>query len=99
MRIVGLGLFNRTIRIFSNYAFKSRSVSVASRLDSSVHFYQTNMAKITPPDFKLERYFADYEFTTKYMMSCSDPEPMSMQELLDMAGEECTKVRTTHVCR
>jgi len=42
-----------------------------------------------PAPFKLERYFAQYEFNTKYMLSCSDPEPMSMTELLSMADQEC----------
>ena len=42
-----------------------------------------------PPPFKLERYFAKYEFNVRYMLSSSDPEPVSMQELLKMADGEC----------
>ncbi|KAK3590469.1 hypothetical protein CHS0354_000335 [Potamilus streckersoni] len=38
--------------------------------------------------FKLERYFAEYEFSVKYMLSCSDPEPVSMRELLALADDE-----------
>jgi aspartate/methionine/tyrosine aminotransferase len=32
--------------------------------------------------FKLERYFAQYEFTTRYLLCSSDPESMSVSELL-----------------
>ncbi len=34
------------------------------------------------PPFKLERYFARYEFTAKYLLSSSDCESMTIQELL-----------------
>ena len=36
--------------------------------------------------FKLERYFAKYEFNTKYMLSSSDCESLGMAELLQMAS-------------
>lgn len=36
--------------------------------------------KLTP--FKLERYFARYEFTTRYLLSSSDAESMTIEELL-----------------
>jgi aspartate/methionine/tyrosine aminotransferase len=42
--------------------------------------------KIKP--FELERYFAKYEFTTKYLLSCSDCEPLKMNNLLGMADAE-----------
>jgi len=42
--------------------------------------------KIAP--FKLERYFAKYEFTAKYLLSSSDCESLGMQELLSMSDEE-----------
>jgi len=35
---------------------------------------------ITP--FKLERYFSEHEFTAKYLLCSSDPESMSIGELL-----------------
>ena len=35
--------------------------------------------------FKLERYFAQYEFKVKYLLSPSDCESLSMSELLEMA--------------
>jgi aspartate/methionine/tyrosine aminotransferase len=41
--------------------------------------------KINP--FKLERYFARYEFTAPYLLSCSDCEPLMMNELLGLANE------------
>lgn len=42
--------------------------------------------KIKP--FKLERYFAEHEFTASHLLSCSDCEPLSLQELLSMADED-----------
>ena len=42
--------------------------------------------KIKP--FTLERYFAKYEFSAPYLLSCSDAEPLSLKELLGMADEE-----------
>lgn len=42
--------------------------------------------KIKP--FALERYFAKHEFSSPYLLSCSDAEPLNLKELLDMAGEE-----------
>ena len=42
--------------------------------------------KIKP--FALERYFAKYEFSAPYLLSCSDAEPLSLKELLGMADEE-----------
>jgi aspartate/methionine/tyrosine aminotransferase len=35
------------------------------------------------PDFKLERYFAQYEFKVKYVLCASDCESFSIQDLLD----------------
>lgn len=35
-----------------------------------------------PQPFALERYFARYEFTTKYLLCASDPESMPISELL-----------------
>ena len=42
--------------------------------------------KIKP--FKLERYFAKYEFSAPYLLSCSDCEPLTLKELLSYADEE-----------
>jgi len=46
------------------------------------HFKPKNM-KIAP--FQLERYFAKYEFTAKHLLSCSDCEPLFLNEVLEMA--------------
>lgn len=42
--------------------------------------------KIAP--FKLERYFAEYEFSARYLLSSSDCESLGMHELLSMADAE-----------
>ncbi|MBL7864894.1 MAG: aminotransferase class I/II-fold pyridoxal phosphate-dependent enzyme [Cyclobacteriaceae bacterium] len=39
-------------------------------------------------DFKLERYFAKYEFHTRHLLSSSDCDGLSLSSLLDMAGDE-----------
>jgi aspartate/methionine/tyrosine aminotransferase len=39
------------------------------------------------PPFKLERYFAKYEFTTQYLLSSSDCESMTIGELLALEPE------------
>jgi aspartate/methionine/tyrosine aminotransferase len=38
----------------------------------------------TLPEFKLERFFAKYEFTTKYLLSSSDCETLSIEDLLSL---------------
>jgi aspartate/methionine/tyrosine aminotransferase len=40
--------------------------------------------------FHLERYFAQYEFSARYLLSSSDCESLSMQDLLGMADTETT---------
>lgn len=40
---------------------------------------------MTVTDFKLERYFAKYEFTTKYLLSSSDCDGYPLQYVLDCA--------------
>jgi aspartate/methionine/tyrosine aminotransferase len=37
-----------------------------------------------PSPFKLERYFAQYEFSVRYLLCASDCESLSVQELLDL---------------
>ncbi len=39
--------------------------------------------------FKLERYFAQYEFSAPYLLSSSDCDGLPMRELLDMADAQC----------
>jgi aspartate/methionine/tyrosine aminotransferase len=40
-------------------------------------------------DFKLERYFANYEFKARHLLSSSDCESVKVTELLQMADPEC----------
>ncbi|GCE18756.1 aminotransferase class I/II-fold pyridoxal phosphate-dependent enzyme [Dictyobacter kobayashii] len=44
------------------------------------------------PDFKLERYFAQWEFVAPYMLSSSDVDGYQMNELLALADEECREL-------
>ena len=44
------------------------------------------MPSLTP--FKLERYFAQYEFKVQYLLSASDCESLSLRELLDLADPD-----------
>lgn len=46
--------------------------------------------KIQP--FKLERYFAKYEFSAPYLLCCSDCEALSLKEVLSMADENSLKM-------
>lgn len=39
------------------------------------------------PDFKLERYFARYEFSAPYLLCCSDCESITIKDLLAFEGE------------
>lgn len=41
------------------------------------------------PDFKLERYFARYEFTAERLLCCSDLQGWPMAEVLALADDEC----------
>jgi len=41
------------------------------------------------PEFKLERYFARYEFTAERLLCCSDIQGWSMADVLALADEEC----------
>lgn len=38
-------------------------------------------------EFKLERYFAKYEFSAKYLLCSSDPEPLKLHEVLELDSE------------
>ena len=40
------------------------------------------------PPFLLERYFAEYEFSADFLLSPSDCEPFTLQEILEMAAPE-----------
>jgi hypothetical protein len=40
------------------------------------------------PVFKLERFFAHYEFVAPYLLCCSDCQPLRMAEVLELADPE-----------
>ncbi len=42
--------------------------------------------------FELERYFAKYEFTARYLLSASDCESLALNDLLAMADEDSRKM-------
>ena len=42
--------------------------------------------------FKLERYFAQYEFSVKYLLSASDCDGLNQSELLSLANKESRKL-------
>ncbi len=42
--------------------------------------------------FALERYFAKYEFSAPHLLSCSDCEPLTLKELLDLADSNALKL-------
>ncbi len=42
--------------------------------------------------FKLERYFAEHEFKVKHLLSASDCESLALEELLQLADDECLKL-------
>ena len=44
------------------------------------------------PPFKLERYFAKYEFSAPYLLSCLDCEPLTLNELLSTSDDESLKL-------
>ncbi len=48
-------------------------------------------------DFKLERYFAKYEFNTPYLMCSSDCESFSVKELLDLEPNARDKMEELHL--
>src|SRR6266545_7389173 len=43
-------------------------------------------------EFELERYFAKWEFNVAHLMCASDPEPLTMRELLALADPECERL-------
>ncbi len=42
--------------------------------------------------FKLERFFAKYEFNAKYLLCSSDCESMSLRDLLELENDKKTKM-------
>jgi aspartate/methionine/tyrosine aminotransferase len=64
------------------------------KMDDSI--IQTDLSTLTRtflmqiPTFQLERYFAKYEFSARYLLSSSDCESLPMSELLALADEKMT---------
>lgn len=44
------------------------------------------------PDFKLEEFWKKYEFTSPYLLCCSDAETWTLQELLELADPDSKKL-------
>ena len=51
-----------------------------------------NNASVALRPFKLERYFARFEFSAPHLLCCSDPESLTMSELLAMADQDSKKM-------
>ena len=47
-----------------------------------------------PSTFKIERFLGKYEYNTRYLLSCSDAEALTIPDLISIADED-TKVITT----
>ena len=56
---------------------------------SAFFHYSIKVEMAAHRPFMLERYFAEYEFNTKYLLCCSDPEALLMKDLVEMADDEC----------
>src|ERR1043166_3570569 len=46
------------------------------------------MHVVIPQEFTLERFFAQHEFSARYMLGASDVEPLALDELLALAGPD-----------
>ena len=51
------------------------------------------------PSFALERFFAQHEFSARFLLSCSDCEALTMTELLSLADGETSDLWTTLTLR
>ena len=49
------------------------------------------------PDFRLETYFSQWEFTARYHMCASDVESMSIKALLELAGQDPAGLGDLHL--
>eukprot|EP00041_Stephanoeca_diplocostata_P011923 m.198074 g.198074 ORF g.198074 m.198074 type:complete len:447 (-) comp18732_c0_seq2:328-1668(-) len=63
------------------------SMSASTPVDSAASVIGMQRLKTVP--FELERYFAKYEFTAKYLLCCSDCEAASLKDILALADDEC----------
>lgn len=49
-----------------------------------------DVAEARPAPFKLERFFEKYEFKAPHLLCCSDCEPLTLRELLELADDDAT---------
>lgn len=49
------------------------------------------------PDFRLETFFSQWEFTARYHMCASDMESMSISALLELAGQDPAELGALHL--
>ena len=49
------------------------------------------------PPFKLERYFAEYEFNVDYVLCCSDCESLAIRDLLALEPDAADQIGRAHV--
>lgn len=51
----------------------------------------------------MQRYFAEYEFSTRYLLCCSDCEALTLKELLALADDDslarCVTAGVAPACR
>ncbi len=49
----------------------------------------------------VQRFMAKYEFCSPYTLCCSDSEPLTMSEALELADQECRNMwaPSKHSCR
>lgn len=74
--------------LFFNLLSAGGSCALRAKRRSSVS-PTTTAAPVNLRPFALERYFAHYEFTTRFLLGSSDPETMSVSDLLSLeAGSE-----------
>jgi aspartate/methionine/tyrosine aminotransferase len=75
---------------FLHSTYNIRAEIIASQLQHSQQSYLLwkRNKKMEIPPFQLERFFAKYEFSARYLLSSSDCESLSQAELLAMADAE-----------
>ena len=71
---------------FIEYSYRSPTCHLAGPHKQGGGLLKNIFMKIN--DFKLERYFAKYEFTSKYLLSCSDCDGYELKYLLAIATKQ-----------
>ena len=69
--------------------FRLEVIAVAEvRLSGSLQPHLNFLRRVTA----LQRFFAKYELSSPYLLCCSDCEPLTMSEALQLADEECKQM-------